>query len=46
MLKSQATVTKTGYATLNLDDSSIMSISQTATTISGEDFEIGSICCG
>jgi hypothetical protein len=44
MLKSQATVTKTGYATLNLDDSSIMSITQTSTTISGDDFEIGSTC--
>jgi hypothetical protein len=44
MLRSQATVTKTGYTTLNLDDSSIMSISQTATTLSGEDFEIGTVC--
>jgi hypothetical protein len=44
MLKSQAIVTKTGYTTLNLDDSSIMSISQTATTISGQDFEIGTVC--
>jgi hypothetical protein len=44
MLKSSAIVTKIGYSQLNLDDSRIMSINHTQSTISGEDFEIGSTC--
>jgi hypothetical protein len=44
MLKSKATVVKTGYTTLNLDDTLIMSIAHSVATISGEDFDIGSAC--
>lgn len=42
--KSQATVKKTGYADLMLSDTQIVSMRLNSTTISGDDFEIGTTC--
>lgn len=44
VFKSKVTVKKTGYADLNLTDAQIMSMKLSSSSISGEDFEIGTTC--
>jgi hypothetical protein len=44
VFKSKLTVKKTGYADLSLTDAQIMSIKLSSSSISGEDFEIGTTC--